>query len=48
MPASIYVFWVGVALVVFIIYTHRTNVGRLIAGTENRFGRRASTVGKDL
>ena len=46
MPASIYLFWVGVVLVVFIIYTHRTNVGRLLAGTENRFGRKAKTVGK--
>lgn len=27
------------AVFVFIVYTHRANVGRLLAGTENRFGR---------
>ena len=28
----------------FILFTHRENVKRLVAGTENRFGRRASTT----
>jgi glycerol-3-phosphate acyltransferase PlsY len=47
MPASIYTFWAGVALVVFIFYTHRTNIGRLLAGNENRFGRRAKATEGD-
>ena len=47
MPASIYTFWTGVALVVFIFYTHRTNIGRLLAGSENRFGRRAKATEGD-
>jgi len=36
-----YVVPVGAALAVFIVFTHRANIGRLLAGTENRFGRRA-------
>ena len=39
-PTSVYVFWVGVALAAFIVFTHRSNIARLLAGTENRFGRR--------
>lgn len=31
---------VGVVLALFIVFTHRSNIGRLLAGTENRFGRR--------
>ncbi|HEX5385382.1 MAG TPA: glycerol-3-phosphate 1-O-acyltransferase PlsY [Gemmatimonadales bacterium] len=31
-----------IALALFIIWKHRTNLRRLAAGTENRFGRRAS------
>jgi glycerol-3-phosphate acyltransferase PlsY len=31
---------VGVLLAVFIIVTHRSNIKRLLAGEENRFGRR--------
>lgn len=34
---SSYVFWASVALVALIIFAHRRNVARLIAGTENRF-----------
>jgi glycerol-3-phosphate acyltransferase PlsY len=40
MPDATHVFWAGVALCVFIVFTHRANVGRLVAGTENRFGKR--------
>ena len=32
-------FWFGVAMALFIVFTHRSNVGRLKAGTENRFRR---------
>lgn len=32
--------WVAVALAVFIVFTHRSNVRRLLSGTEPRFGRR--------
>ena len=36
-PGSTYVLWASVALVALIIFAHRRNIGRLIAGTENRF-----------
>jgi len=39
-PANPYTLGVGIALSLFIVYTHRTNIQRLLAGTENRFGRR--------
>jgi len=32
-------FWFGVAMALFIVFTHRSNIGRLKAGTENRFRR---------
>jgi glycerol-3-phosphate acyltransferase PlsY len=31
---------VGALLAAFILFTHRANLARLLAGTENRFGRR--------
>jgi glycerol-3-phosphate acyltransferase PlsY len=31
------VFWAGIALVALIVFTHRRNIARLFAGTENRF-----------
>jgi len=34
---SLYVFWASVGLVALIIFAHRRNIGRLVAGTENRF-----------
>lgn len=37
---DIYLLAVGVALALFIVYTHRANVRRLLSGTESRFGRR--------
>jgi glycerol-3-phosphate acyltransferase PlsY len=36
-PNSPSVFWASVALVVLIVFAHRRNIARLIAGTENRF-----------
>jgi glycerol-3-phosphate acyltransferase PlsY len=36
-PHSPYVFWSSVGLVALIIFAHRRNIGRLLAGTENRF-----------
>jgi acyl phosphate:glycerol-3-phosphate acyltransferase len=36
-PGESYVFWAGVALAALIIFAHRRNIGRLLAGTENRF-----------
>jgi glycerol-3-phosphate acyltransferase PlsY len=46
MPSAAYTFWIGVVLATFILYTHRSNIQRLIAGTENRFGRRAKPAGQ--
>ena len=46
-PASVYVFWAGVGLAAFIVFTHRANIGRLFAGTENRFGRRRKAPGRE-
>ena len=34
------VFWFTVVIALFIVYTHRANIGRLRAGTENRIGRK--------
>jgi glycerol-3-phosphate acyltransferase PlsY len=39
-PGEPYVFWGSVGLVVLIIFAHRRNIVRLIAGTENRFRKR--------
>jgi len=39
-PFDGYTFGVGVLLASFIIVMHRSNIRRLLAGTENRFGRR--------
>ena len=36
-PNSSSVFWASIALVALIIFAHRRNISRLIAGTENRF-----------
>jgi glycerol-3-phosphate acyltransferase PlsY len=36
-PNSPSVFWASVALVALIVFAHRRNIARLIAGTENRF-----------
>ena len=34
--------WLSAALAAFVIWQHRANVGRLMRGEENRFGRRGS------
>ena len=39
-PGDAYSLWAGIGLAGFILYTHRSNVGRLLSGTESRFGRR--------
>jgi acyl phosphate:glycerol-3-phosphate acyltransferase len=35
------VFWLSVALSIFVIYAHRANIRRLLRGEEHRFGRSA-------
>ena len=37
--------WVAAAVCAFIVFTHRGNVRRLLAGTESRFGKRGPTSG---
>jgi glycerol-3-phosphate acyltransferase PlsY len=39
-PRNAWVFAAGVVLALFVVFTHRANIRRLIAGTESRFGRR--------
>jgi acyl phosphate:glycerol-3-phosphate acyltransferase len=39
------VLFIEIALALFIIWKHRTNLQRLAAGTENRFGRRTAAGG---
>ena len=41
-PGSTYAFWASLALVALIIFAHRRNISRLLAGTENRFRKRPS------
>jgi len=41
---SPYVLWAGLALVVLIIFAHRRNIARLLAGTENRFRTRKTAA----
>ena len=36
-PGEPYVFWASAVLVALIIFAHRRNIARLLAGTENRF-----------
>lgn len=36
--------WLAVALALFIVYAHRSNIGRLVRGEENRFGREGSAA----
>jgi glycerol-3-phosphate acyltransferase PlsY len=40
-PDAPYAFYAAVALAALIVVSHRANLRRLVAGTENRFGRRA-------
>jgi len=41
-PGDSYVFWASVVLVILIVFAHRRNISRLVAGTENRFRTRPS------
>jgi glycerol-3-phosphate acyltransferase PlsY len=41
-PGSPYTFWASVLLVALIIFAHRRNISRLVAGTESRFRTRPS------
>jgi glycerol-3-phosphate acyltransferase PlsY len=41
-PNSQYVFWASIALVALIVFAHRRNIARLLAGTENRFRTRGN------
>lgn len=43
LQADRYTLWMGIALSGFILYTHRSNIHRLMDGTESRFGRRRET-----
>ena len=43
-PTDRYALGVGIALALFIVLTHQSNIRRLAAGTENRFGRRGQEV----
>ena len=36
--------WLAVGLAVFVIYAHRSNIGRLMRGEENRFGQKGSSA----
>jgi glycerol-3-phosphate acyltransferase PlsY len=36
-PGAVSAFWASIALAALIVYSHRANVQRLLAGTENRF-----------
>jgi acyl phosphate:glycerol-3-phosphate acyltransferase len=38
------VFWLALALAIFVIYAHRANIGRLMRGEEHRFGARTREV----
>ncbi|MEZ4456316.1 MAG: glycerol-3-phosphate acyltransferase [Gemmatimonadales bacterium] len=39
-PATRPILWLFALLAAFVIGMHRANIGRLLKGTENRFGRR--------
>jgi acyl phosphate:glycerol-3-phosphate acyltransferase len=43
-PTAPYTFWASVALALLIVYSHRGNIRRLLAGTENRFRTRKGVV----
>lgn len=43
-PGDWQLFWADVVVAVAIVWLHRANIGRLIAGTENRFGHRRTAA----
>lgn len=42
--ANPYVFWSSIALVLLIVFAHRRNIARLLAGTESRFRTRRTAA----
>lgn len=46
-PGDVYTIATGSVLAAIILFTHRANIRRLLAGSESRFGRRASAVGEN-
>ena len=44
-PNAAYVFWASLGLVALIIFAHRRNIARLVAGTENRFRTKKAGLG---
>lgn len=45
-PEQPAILWLDVVVALGIIWLHRANIGRLLKGTENRFGRRAAPSGQ--
>jgi glycerol-3-phosphate acyltransferase PlsY len=43
-PGDWQLFWADVVIALAIAWLHRANIARLLAGTENRFGRRRATA----
>jgi glycerol-3-phosphate acyltransferase PlsY len=43
-PGAQYTFWASVVLALLIVFSHRTNIRRLLAGTESRFRTRKGGV----
>ncbi len=41
------VFWVAIFVCGFVIYRHRSNIRRLVQGTENKFGTKSSATGSE-
>lgn len=37
--------WIGITIAAFIVFNHRSNIGRLVKGTENRFGKKTGRAG---
>jgi glycerol-3-phosphate acyltransferase PlsY len=44
-PTASHVFWSSLVLVALIIFAHRRNIARLLAGTENRFRTKKANLG---
>jgi glycerol-3-phosphate acyltransferase PlsY len=44
-PGRAALVWAACLLFAFIVFTHRSNIGRLLAGTESRFGARNTKAG---
>jgi glycerol-3-phosphate acyltransferase PlsY len=43
-PGHAVAFWIAAAVALFIVFTHRSNIRRLLGGTEARFGRRGAAA----